>query len=44
MALLEGVNVAVGGKTDEDDKYIEPTVVIDVKGDEPCMQHEVCIA
>ena len=39
--MLEGVNVEIGGKTDEEDKYIAPTVVTDVKGDEPCMQHEV---
>ncbi|XP_072015658.1 aldehyde dehydrogenase family 3 member A2-like isoform X1 [Amphiura filiformis] len=39
--LLQGVNVAAGGKTVIDDKYIEPTIVTDVKGDEAVMQHEI---
>jgi len=33
--------VAVGGQTDEKDNYIAPTVLKDVKPDDPCMQQEV---
>lgn len=40
--LLKGANIAVGGKTDEADKFIEPTVVIDAKPTDPVMQDEVC--
>lgn len=33
--------VAYGGRTDEDDLYIQPTVLTDVRPDDPVMQEEV---
>lgn len=33
--------VAVGGKTDSDEKYIEPTIMIDVKPTDPIMVEEI---
>lgn len=34
-------NVAVGGKTDSIDKYIEPTILVDVKPSDPVMKEEI---
>ncbi len=39
--LLEGQHVALGGDSDRDDLYIEPTVVTDVDLDSPVMQQEI---
>jgi hypothetical protein len=39
--LLEGANVVAGGKTDEKEKFIEPTLVTDVKPTDPLMMDEV---
>ena len=33
--------VAIGGKTDADDLWIEPTVLVDVKPTDPVMQEEI---
>ena len=35
------MTIAVGGETDEADNYIAPTVLVDVKGDDKIMVHEV---
>ncbi|XP_063145072.1 aldehyde dehydrogenase family 3 member B1-like [Candoia aspera] len=40
-ALLKCGRVAIGGETDERDRYIAPTVMVDVKEWEPIMQEEV---
>ncbi|CAH1183793.1 unnamed protein product [Phaedon cochleariae] len=40
-ALLEGCKVAVGGETDAGDRYIAPTVLTDVKGDDVIMREEI---
>ncbi|ELU17311.1 hypothetical protein CAPTEDRAFT_149199 [Capitella teleta] len=40
-AMLNGANIAVGGKTDEKDKFIEPTILVDVKPTDSCMQDEI---
>ncbi|XP_043940011.1 aldehyde dehydrogenase family 3 member B1 [Protopterus annectens] len=40
-ALLSSGKVAVGGQTDEKDKYIAPTVLVDVKETDPVMQEEI---
>ncbi|KAL8182948.1 UNVERIFIED_CONTAM: Aldehyde dehydrogenase 3 member B1 [Gekko kuhli] len=40
-ALLDCGRVAIGGETDECDRYIAPTVLADVKEWEPIMQQEV---
>ncbi|XP_030751798.1 aldehyde dehydrogenase, dimeric NADP-preferring-like isoform X2 [Sitophilus oryzae] len=39
--LLEGTTIALGGNTDPEDKYIEPTIVVNVKADDPIMQEEI---
>ncbi|KAM6466060.1 aldehyde dehydrogenase family 3 member B1-like isoform 1-T1 [Liasis olivaceus] len=39
--LLKCGRVAIGGETDECDRYIAPTVLVDVKAWEPIMQEEV---
>ncbi|KAG8125357.1 hypothetical protein E2320_020699, partial [Naja naja] len=41
QALLECGRVAIGGETDECERYIAPTVLADVKEWEPIMQEEV---
>ncbi|HAM97770.1 MAG TPA: aldehyde dehydrogenase [Marinilabiliales bacterium] len=40
-ALIDNNKVAMGGKTDRDDLYIEPTVLRDVSFDDPVMQDEI---
>lgn len=41
VALLGSGKVAVGGRSDPDDLYIAPTVLVDVSPDSPIMQQEV---
>ena len=42
-ALLEGTkgNIFFGGEMSEEEKYIEPTIITDVKPDDKLMQEEV---
>uniref|UniRef100_A0A670Z140 Aldehyde dehydrogenase n=1 Tax=Pseudonaja textilis TaxID=8673 RepID=A0A670Z140_PSETE len=40
-ALLESGRVAIGGETDESERYIAPTVLVDVKECDPVMQEEI---
>lgn len=39
--MLKGANTAIGGKTDADDKYIAPTIIVDVTMNDPVMQDEI---
>ena len=39
--LLNSGTVAIGGRTDRDDRYIEPTVLTGVTPDQPVMQEEI---
>ncbi|XP_060522148.1 aldehyde dehydrogenase, dimeric NADP-preferring-like [Cylas formicarius] len=39
--LLEGQRIAMGGEFDDSNLYIEPTIVIDVKANDPIMQEEI---
>lgn len=39
--MLNGAEIAIGGKTNEQEKYIEPTVLINVKRSDPIMQEEI---
>lgn len=39
--LLKSGTVAIGGKTDADERYIEPTILVDVKPTDPVMQEEI---
>jgi len=41
ISLLKSGTVAVGGKTDANDKYIEPTILVDVKPTDAVMQDEI---
>lgn len=41
VGLLEGAKVAVGGRTDASDRFIEPTILIDVKPTDAVMQEEI---
>nr|XP_028688987.1 aldehyde dehydrogenase family 3 member B2 isoform X2 [Macaca mulatta] len=40
-ALLGCGHVAIGGQSDESDRYIAPTVLVDVQETEPVMQEEI---
>ncbi|XP_055607099.1 aldehyde dehydrogenase family 3 member B1-like isoform X1 [Uranotaenia lowii] len=39
--LIKGAKVAIGGQMDATDKYIAPTVLVDVRPDDPVMQDEI---
>lgn len=39
--MLKGANTAIGGDTNADEKYIAPTIVVDVKSNDPVMQDEI---
>lgn len=41
VKLLDQSKVKIGGKTDEDSNYISPTIMIDVKPEDPVMQEEI---
>lgn len=41
LALTKGANIAVGGRSDPEEKFIEPTILIDVKANDPVMQEEI---
>lgn len=40
-AMIKGANVAIGGETDSQEKYIAPTILVDVNPDDPVMQDEI---
>lgn len=39
--MLKGANVAVGGKTNVNTRYIQPTILVDVKQSDAIMQEEI---
>lgn len=41
MKFFKDGRIAVGGKTDPDDKYIEPTILINVKPTDSVMTEEI---
>ncbi|XP_005438433.3 aldehyde dehydrogenase family 3 member B1 [Falco cherrug] len=41
QALLRSGRVAIGGQTDEKERYIAPTVLVDVQHSDPIMQEEI---
>lgn len=41
VSLMNGAEIAIGGKTNEQDRYIDPTVLINVKRSDPIMQEEI---
>lgn len=38
---MKSGNVAVGGNYDASERFIEPTILTDVKADDPIMQEEI---
>ena len=38
--LIDPEKVAYGGKSDETEKYIEPTIIIDATDEDKCMKEE----
>lgn len=41
VSLMKDSEVALGGKTNVDEKFIEPTILINVKKTDPIMQDEI---
>lgn len=39
--MLKGADVAVGGKSNAEEKFIEPTILVNVKPADPVMQEEI---
>lgn len=39
--MIKGANVAIGGDTDSVEKYIAPTILVDVSPNDPVMQDEI---
>lgn len=39
--MLKGADIALGGNTNADEKFIEPTILINVKRSDPVMQEEI---
>ncbi|XP_055537735.1 aldehyde dehydrogenase, dimeric NADP-preferring isoform X3 [Wyeomyia smithii] len=40
-AMIKGANVAIGGETDSQEKYIAPTILVDVNPNDAVMQEEI---
>lgn len=41
LALLKNQNIAIGGHTDAAERFISPTVLVDVRPEDPIMQEEI---
>lgn len=41
VSLMKGGQIALGGKTNAEERYIEPTILINVKRSDPVMQEEI---
>lgn len=41
VSFLKSGNIAIGGETNSDERYIAPTVLTDVKPTDPVMQEEI---
>lgn len=39
--MLKGADVAIGGKSNAEEKFIEPTILVNVKPTDPVMQEEI---
>lgn len=39
--MLKGADIAVGGKSNAEEKFIEPTILVNVKPTDPVMQEEI---
>lgn len=41
VSLMKGSTIALGGKTNAEERFIEPTILINVKKSDPVMQEEI---
>lgn len=41
LGLMKSGRIALGGKYDASERYIEPTIVVDVKPNDPIMEEEI---
>lgn len=41
VKMLKGADIAIGGNTNAEDRFIEPTILINVKKTDPVMQEEI---
>lgn len=41
VSMLKGADAAVGGKSCAEEKFIEPTLLVNVKKTDPVMQEEI---
>lgn len=41
LGLMKSGRVAVGGKYDASERFIEPTILVDVKDTDPIMEEEI---
>lgn len=41
LSLIKGADIAVGGGSNAEDKFIEPTILVNVKPTDPVMQDEI---
>lgn len=41
VSMLKGADIAIGGKSNESSRFIEPTVLVNVKQTDPVMQEEI---
>lgn len=39
--MLKGADIALGGSSNADEKFIEPTILVNVKSDDAVMQDEI---
>lgn len=38
---MKGAKIAVGGEIDQQERFISPTIIVDVKATDPIMQEEI---
>lgn len=41
LSLIKGADVAVGGRSSAEERFLEPTILINVKADDAVMQDEI---
>lgn len=39
--MLKGADIAIGGRSNAEERFIEPTILINVKPTDPVMQDEI---
>lgn len=38
---MKGANIAIGGESNAEERYIQPTILVDVRASDPIMQEEI---